>query len=361
MSAKPAIYVLGAFHENAIATLREESRNLGLFQPGPDDSRTEAPGNFDVVLPDDPNNSSWAEKAALVLVSDGVDLSASVLQKVGGQLRYIVKHGAGVENIDIKAASEKNIRVYHAPGVNAIAVSELTIALAFAVARRIPEIDRTLRSGEKVVRGQQTLGKSLHSKTIGIIGMGEAGLEVARKWIGVTSGTISAYDINSPANAWTKEFPSEQFNRVEKLEDLLREADVISVHLPLSNTSRSLLNASRLKIVKEGAILLNTSHGAIVDEAALLEALQSGRLFGAGLDAVQHEPPTAEQYGKTLLSHPRVIITPHIGSSTEEDQAASGVTAVDVAVSLIEGRPEAVPAPLNGSGSEQQIFPSTVS
>jgi D-3-phosphoglycerate dehydrogenase len=338
VSNKPIILVLDKFDDKALSTLREESRNLGLFQPKQDDVRKEAPGNFDIVFADDPKRDEYLQKATLLLIQSTSNLDASAIEKLGSSVKYIVKQGLDVDNIDLAAASKKNIQVYNAPGTNSASVAELTIGLALDVARRITEIDRHTRKGGEKAAATNFIGKSLHQKTIGIIGMGAVGIEVARKWVGFTSGSVIGFDTEAVPEAWTKEIKEPQFTRSNDIEQLLKDADFVSIHVPLTDATRNLLDERRLGLIKDGAIILNTAQAGIIDEAALQKALDSGRVFGAGLDA---------NYSEKLLSHPRVVITPHVGTATEENQAKNDVVAVDLAVSLIEGRREQVPAALN--------------
>jgi len=345
-SEKPIIFVLDHYDDKATATLREESRNLGLFQPGPDDVRKEAPGNFDVVFRDDKNKDTFLENATLLLVQDETDLSASMLEKAGPKLKYIVKQGAKVDNIDLDAATKKGIQVYNVPGMNSESVAELTIGLAITISRRIGEIDRAIKAGDRITNSS-FIGKSLHLKTIGIIGMGDVGMEVARKWVGFTSGSVIGFDTGAEEHAWRSEFRQDRFTRATDIDELLKQSDVVSVHVPLKDSTRKLIDSRRLGLIKEGAILLNSAQPGIVDEDALLQALESGRLFGAGLDSTESES------GSALLQHPRVVVTPHVGAVTQENRSQSDVVAVDIAVSLIENRGEQVPPALNlTSGSD---------
>nr|POE90358.1 hydroxypyruvate reductase [Quercus suber] len=315
---KPAVYIVDPYHEAAIEKLQANT-------------------NIEVVLPHDERCSGFADNATAILLRSDTRLNAASIQKFRPGLKYIVKQGVGVDNIDLKAAKEKGIKVFNTPGLNGEAVAELTLGLALALARRIGELDHAIHCGQRIVRSKM-LGKSLFGKTLGVIGMGNIGLEVARKWRGAMGGTIVALDPFAPADAWSTE-PSftGAFNRVELLQDLLEASDVITVHVPLTKSTKNLIGADELAKMKNGAILLNCARGGIVDETALLAALQSGHIFGAGLDAVEHEPPNRDVYGDTLLEHPRVIITPHVGASTEENQMNSGLAAAQIVLELLDG------------------------
>lgn len=314
---KPLVYVVDPYHETAIAKLKAHS-------------------SIDLVLSDDPRKEDFLQYATAILVRSETKLDADSIRKANPGLKYIIKQGVGVDNIDLPAAQEKGIKVFNTPGINGEAVAELTITLALCVARRVCEFDRHIRNGDKVVRSQM-LGKSLFGKTLGVIGMGNIGLEVAKKWSAAMGGPVVAYDPYSKEGAWSDTFATGTFCRVDQLDAVLQAADVLTLHVPLTKATSNLLSTRELNMLPKGAILLNCARGGIVDEAALLEALRSDHLYGAGLDAMQYEPPTLSAYGDTLLSHPRVILTPHVGASTAESQELCGVAAVDILIGLLEG------------------------
>lgn len=318
---RPSIFVIDPYHVSALARLTENKA-------------------VNVVLPTDPRKSEWLQYATAVLVRSETRISAEILEQAGHKLKFIVKQGVGVDNIDLEAAQAKGIKVYNTPALNSEAVAELTIGLAFCVSRRICEFDRLIRNGEKVVRSKM-LGHSLFGKTLGVIGMGNIGVEVAKKWIGAMAGSVIAFDPYAPEGAWSDKMAESGIRRVQTLEEVLGVADVVSLHVPLTSSTKNLLSRKRIALMKEGSILLNCSRGGIVDEDALLHALNIGHLFGAGLDAVAIEPPTLEAYGNTLLSHPRVVVTPHVGASTEENQEKSGLAAVQIALDLLVSGGEA--------------------
>lgn len=322
---KPAVYVLDPYHDAAIEKLRQQD-------------------SIDLILPDDPKRKDFLEHATAVLVRSETTIDAESIRRAHSGLRYIVKQGVGVDNIDILAAQEKGIKVFNTPGLNSEAVAELTIALAMCVARRICEFDRKIRNGEKAVRSQM-LGKSLFGKTLGVIGMGNIGLEVAKKWKAAMGGPVVAYDPYAKEDAWSDEFTT-GFRRVDRLDDILQAAEVLTLHVPLTKETLNLLSSREFELMPEGAILLNCARGGIVDEAALLESLNTGHLYGAGLDAMQYEPPTLSAYGDTLLSHPRVIMTPHVGASTAESQERSGIAAVDIVIALLNDDAANIPKSL---------------
>jgi D-3-phosphoglycerate dehydrogenase len=307
------VYVLDPYHPDAIAKL--------LSSP-----------NLSTILPTDPAKEQWREDAvALVIRSDSRISQADIA--AAKQLKYILKQGVGVDNIDLDAAKQHGIQVFNTPAMNSEAVAELALALVLSLARRVPEMDRRARAGEKIVRSKM-LGRSLFKKTIGIVGMGNIGRVVARKWLGAMEGTVVAFDPYAPQDAWTG---SIAHTRVHQLDELLAASDVVSLHVPLTASTRGMIGAEQLKTMKNDAILLNCARGGIVDEKALLEALRAEEIAGAGLDASDVEPATLEKYGDGLLACDNVIMTPHVGASTKENQSASGVAVVDTLLKVLGG------------------------
>ncbi|KAG5801606.1 hypothetical protein H9Q74_013797 [Fusarium xylarioides] len=312
---KPTVYVLDPYHPDAIAAL----------QQSPD---------INAILPTDPGKSQYAENATAVMLRSETRLGADELAKCK-KLRYIVKQGVGVDNIDLKAAVAAGIKVYNTPGLNGEAVAELTLALALTLSRRVAEIDRRTRNGEVIVRSQ-TLGKSLFKKTLGVIGMGNIGFAVAKKWVGAMEGNIVAYDPFSDGKQWFSTFGEARFRQASQLHDLLSATDVVTLHLPLTKDTENIISTAEFHAMRDGAILLNCARGGIVDEDALLTALKSGKLFGVGLDAMIVEPPTVEAY-PVLLALPNIVLTPHVGASTIENQSQSGMAVAEITMALLRG------------------------
>jgi D-3-phosphoglycerate dehydrogenase len=252
---------------------------------------------------------------ALVVRSE-TRVTARVLE-AGRNLKVVGRAGVGVDNIDVPAATAKGILVVNAPRGNIIAAAEHTIGLLFALARNIPQADASVKRGEWT-RSKFT-GVEVRGKVLGLVGLGNIGSEVAKRAQGLEMEVI-AYD---PAVAPER---AEQVNvRLVSLEDLLRDADFVSVHAPLIDATRNLLDATRLALMKPGARLVNAARGGIVDEAALYEALAAGRLAGAACDVFLEEPLPP---GSPLLGLPNFIATPHVAASTAEAQSS---VAFDVA------------------------------
>ncbi|MDQ7262634.1 hydroxyacid dehydrogenase [Paracoccus sp. PS-1] len=245
------------------------------------------------------------------------------------RLRVISKHGAGVDNIDVEAATARGIPVLNAAGANAVSVAEQAMALLFAVAKRIIPLDRGIREGRWEKPGFQ--GRELAGSVMGLVAFGAISRQTARfaKGLGIS---VRAHDPFSPTEA----FAAEGVERVEDLDELFASCDIISLHCPLTPMTRNMVNAQRLSRMKPGAIIINTARGGLIDEPALAEALASGRISGAGLDTFAQEPPPAEH---PFWTEPRLVLSPHIGGVTEAANIRVGVEAAQGIVDLLEGRP----------------------
>ncbi len=242
------------------------------------------------------------------------------------RLRLISIWGTGVDNVDLEACRHRGVTVTNTPAVNADAVAEHTVALMLAVMRRIPAADRGMRAGEWA-RG---LVVQSYGKTLGLVGLGEIGRRVAAiaRALGMTVLAWSfRRDDARLARAGARPVP---------LETLLREADVVSLHLRLSAETRGFLGRDRLALMKPEAFLVNTARGALVDKDALLEALRHGRLAGAGLDVFHEEPVPA---GDPLPALPTVVLTPHIAGMTREVIEAGLHRAVENIENFLRGAP----------------------
>ena len=220
-------------------------------------------------------------------------------------LRIVCKHGVGVPNIDVAAATDRGIPVCITPGANAQSVCEMTFGLMFAAARRIPWMDAELRAG-RWSRAQD--GLELHGRTLGLIGLGAVGRKVAAVAMALGMPVV-AFDPS------VKALPGalDGVRLLPSVDAVVEKADVLSLHVPLNSATRGLIDAARIARMRPGAILINTARGEVVDEVALIAALQSGHLRAAGLDTMSVEPLPA---GHPLLSLPNVVLTPHVGGST---------------------------------------------
>ena len=245
-----------------------------------------------------------------VLVRSATAIDAASLADAG-QLRVIGRAGAGVDTIDVDAATARGIAVMNAPDGNTLAAAEHALSLLFALARHVPRADAGMKAGEWPKAG--LTGFELEGKKLGVIGLGRIGSTVARK-AGALGMDVAAYDpFLPPAAAGHGSVP------LKSLDDLLAWADVITLHVPRMKDTTHLINATTLASMKRGAYLVNAARGGLVDEAALLDALDSGQLAGAALDTFATEPLPADS---PLRAHAKLVLTPHLGASTGEAQQA---------------------------------------
>ncbi len=244
-----------------------------------------------------------------LIVRSGTRVTADLLEEPG-KLRAIVRAGVGVDNIDVAAATRKGILVMNTPGGNTMSTAEHTIALLMALARNLPVADASLHSG-RWERGK-FVGTQLAGKTLGVVGLGRIGREVARRAAGLDMKVVGYDPFLAPAGA-----AQLGLEAVAGLDELLPRCDFLTVHTPLTDETRDLIDAARLAQLPKGARVLNCARGGIVNEAALAEALRSGHLAGAALDVFVEEPPPADH---ALLKLPNVVVTLHLGASTVEAQ-----------------------------------------
>jgi D-3-phosphoglycerate dehydrogenase / 2-oxoglutarate reductase len=252
-----------------------------------------------------------------LLVRGATQVTAEVLR--GAQdLRVVARAGTGLDNIDVAAAKERGVTVLNTPAANAISVAELVFGMLLALERHLVDAAYDLRAG----RWEKTKysGHELHGRTLGLVGFGRIGREVAVR-ARAFGMTVIAHD--PVLDRWPSEF---EWVRSRTLDQVLAESDVVSLHLPLTSETRGLVDAARLARMGPQAVLVNCARGGVVDESALHDALAAGRLRGAALDvfAVEPAPP-----GHPLLSLPNVIATPHLGASTAEAQDRAGVEAAE--------------------------------
>ncbi len=259
-----------------------------------------------------------------LVVRSGTKVTADVLS-AGTQLRVVGRAGTGVDNIDVDAATRLGITVVNAPASNSVAVAELTIGLILSLARHLPQAHASLQSGKW--ERNKFMGFEVRGKTLALLGLGRIGAEVARRARAMEM-TVVAYD-----PVVSTERAAQLGVGLMTLEEALAAGDFISLHVPLIDATRNLINSARLALVKPNAFIINAARGGIIDEAALLEALNNKRLAGAALDVFEHEPPTSSP----LLGHPRVITLPHLGASTLEAQALSGVDVAEGVLAALAG------------------------
>jgi D-3-phosphoglycerate dehydrogenase len=255
--------------------------------------------------------ASQLESADALIVRSAVQVNAELLEHAH-KLRVIGRAGVGVDNIDLDAATRKGIAVMNTPGANAIAVAEHTLALMLAMARHIGRANELMHAGKWEKKSLQ--GTELKGKTIGIVGLGRVGMEVARRARAFGMEVVAHDPFVSTAVA------KEQGIRMAKLEEIYADADYLSLHVGLTPQTAGMINADSIKKMKQGVRLVNCARGELIDEAALAQGLKQGRVAGAALDVFTEEPPK----NSPLTTIENVILTPHIAGSTYEAQEAVG-------------------------------------
>jgi D-3-phosphoglycerate dehydrogenase / 2-oxoglutarate reductase len=266
------------------------------------------------------------EFSALVVRSQ-TKVTADIL-KAGGKLRVVGRAGVGVDNVDVETATRRGVVVLNAPGGNTVSTAEHAFSLLLCVARKIPQADASVRGKDWDRKNLE--GVELYNKTLGVIGVGRIGSELARRAIAFGMRVV-AYD---PYLSATRA-RALQIELVDELDDLLAEADFISLHTPLTPETRHILDAARLQKTKRGVRIVNCARGGLIDETALASALQDQHVAAAALDVFEREPlPNDSQ----LRSAPNLILTPHLGASTAEAQESVGIEiAQSIRAALLEG------------------------
>ncbi|PWR01444.1 hydroxyacid dehydrogenase [Meridianimarinicoccus roseus] len=257
-------------------------------------------------------------------------LDAAVMD-AAPQLKVISKHGVGVDNIDIQAAADRGIPVLVATGANAVSVAEHAIALLLATVKRVVPLDASLRAGRWEKPG--FLGREIAGSTLGLMGMGAIAQATGRMARGLGL-KLAGYDPYAHDSA----FETLGVTRCATVEDLLARSNILSLHCPLNEQTRGLLNAGTIARMPEGAYVINTARGGLIDEPALVAAIRSGHLAGAGLDTFASEPPAPDH---PFFAVPEIVLTPHIGGVTREAGARVGVDAVRGIFQVLDGQPVA--------------------
>jgi glyoxylate reductase len=278
---------------------------------------------------------------AVTLLTDRVD--DEFLEAAGPQLVIVANYAVGFDNIDVPACTRRGVLCSNTPDVLTETTADTTWALLMAAARRVPEGDRFLRTRTHWIWGpMMMLGQDVHGKALGIVGFGRIGHALARRAKGFGMRVIY-HDVYRPSPDLERELGAE----FRELDDLLREADFVSLHTNLTEETRHLINAERLRAMKPTAVLVNTSRGPVIDEAALAHALKAGEIFAAGLDVFEREP----EVHPDLLELENAVVIPHLGSATVDTRIAMGLLAADNLIAALEGgRP---PTALNPEVSDR--------
>jgi D-3-phosphoglycerate dehydrogenase len=303
------VLVTDGLEAEALARLKEH-HEVDVIEASPS-QLLELVGNYDAVI-----------------VRGRTKLTADVIAK-GTRLRVIARAGVGVDNIDVVAATKRRIPVVNAPAASTISVAELTLAHMLSLARHIPQADRSMKAGRWDKKAFE--GTELFGKTLGLVGSGRIGAEVASR-ARAFGMRVVAYDPYLPPKV-----AEERGIALTTLEAVLLDSDFVSIHAALTDETRHMIGAKQLALMKKSAYLVNCARGEIVDETALAAAIRNREIAGAALDVFENEPPS----GRPILAEDATSLTPHLGASTKEAQARVGETvAEDVLRVLDERRPE---------------------
>jgi glyoxylate reductase len=271
--------------------------------------------------PDDLRDAVRDVEGVICLWTDRID---TAVLAAGNRLRVVANVAVGYDNIDVAAANAAGIAVCNTPGVLDETTADLAFLLILAASRLSTEAEADLRAGRWTVWNiNDYLGQDVHGRTLGIVGMGRIGRGVARRAIGFGM-TVLHHNRR----------PTHEAGYVADLDELLATVDVVSVHVPLSESSRHLIDARRLALMRPTAVIVNTARGPVIDEEALADALHAGRIFAAGLDVYEREPTVHPR----LLSAPRAVLLPHVGSASLETRVTMGRLAAQSVVDVLADR-----------------------
>ncbi|MDP6380597.1 MAG: phosphoglycerate dehydrogenase [Phycisphaerae bacterium] len=260
-----------------------------------------------------------------IIVRSGAKLTRDVIAKAKS-LEVIARAGVGVDNVDVEAATKRGILVLNTPRGNTISAAELAVAMMLALARNIPQLDRSVKDG-KWLRGK-TIGTELFGKALGLVGLGRIGAEVARRARAFGMKVIAFDPYVSPERAAHYEVETVPLSK------LLKTADFISIHSPLNAETRGMIGAKQFAAMRKGVRIVNCARGGIIDQASLFKAIKSGAVAGCALDVFEQEPPV----DRKLIALPQVICSPHIGASTEEAQDNVARQAVEQLIDALDGK-----------------------
>jgi D-3-phosphoglycerate dehydrogenase len=298
-----------------------------------------------VVRPKDHSRQAFLEALQEVdgMVARKVNVGAEEMDRAP-RMKIIARHGVGLDSVDLEEATRRGILVTNTPGANRESVAELALSFMLALARRIPQAQKAMANMPKgdigifsaLLKQYNLTGIDLEGKSLGIIGTGRIGSTVARKCIAALDMKVKGYDPYVSSEVM-KSFGVE---KVERLEDMLPKIDFLTVHCPLTQETKGMVGKKELAQMKKGAYVVNTARGGIVNEKALLEALNSGHIAAAALDAWEVEPPDPKD---PLLNHPNVIGTPHYAGTTEESLYRVGIAAVEEVLRVLRGEPPKYP------------------
>ncbi|MDX1503398.1 MAG: phosphoglycerate dehydrogenase, partial [Thermoanaerobaculia bacterium] len=313
---------------SGIEVFRASGVEPRLLQPEEKPRLAELVGDFDAIV-----------------VRSGTKVTADLLRH-GRELKVVGRAGIGVDNVDVATATEMGVLVVNAPTANLISATEHTFALLLALARNVAAADASVRAGRW--ERKRFLGRELQGKELGVIGLGRIGQAVARRAQAFEMKVKASDPYLDPSVARRLEI------ELLPLDEMLPQVDVLTLHVPLTDATRRLLTAERIGSMRPGALLVNCARGGVVDEEALLAALESGRLGGAALDVFAKEPPENHD----LVRHPRVVATPHIGAQTREAQERVATETAKMVLAALQGSlaVTAVNLPFHAAGARGEPY-----
>jgi len=307
MKPKARVLVCDAIHEEGIEKLRQAGFEVDVKPTISHEELRNVVSNYEALI-----------------VRSRTQITKEIIE-AGKQLRAIGRAGVGLDNIDLETAEKQGIAVLNTPEAPAGAVAELTIGLIICLARSISLADRAVKRGEWIKKKLQ--GWELSGKTLGVVGLGNIGEKVAR-----TAKAMGMKILITKRTPPKPEVLRELEGEFVSLPELLQRSDIVTIHVPLTPQTHQIIGAKELQLMKDGAFLINTSRGPVVDKEALLEALQSGKLAGAALDVYETEPPT----DVTLIGLPNVVCTCHIGAQTREAQRTASTLIAEKIINVFK-------------------------
>lgn len=308
LKSKAKILVCDPIHEDGIKKLKQASFEVEVNPTISAEQLKNIAANYDALI-----------------VRNRTQVTEEIILQAGKSLKVIGRAGAGLDNINVASAEKKGILILNTPEAPAEAVAELTIGLMLSLARNIPLADHSLKEGKWLKK--ELMGWELKGKTLGTIGLGNIGEKVTKiaKAFGMK---ILISKRTPPSPELLKELEAE----FVPLNDLLQRSDIVTIHVPLTPQTDHMIGEKEITLMNNGAFLINTSRGTIVDEKALLKALKSGKLKGAALDVFEVEPPK----DLTLIKLPQVVCTAHIGAKTEEDQKEASILIAEKVINALK-------------------------
>ena len=303
----PRVLVCDPIHDDGVKILREADYIVDLRTSITASELVEAVGDFDAIV-----------------VRSRTKVTEQVLE-AGKRLKAVARAGMGLDNIDLNAAKRFGISVVNSPDAPSNAVTELVLGLMLSLARRIPEADDSMKKGEWIKK--RLIGMELKGKTLGIIGFGRIGYQLAKK-AGALEMRVLTYDIVIEK---LREFVAEAGADAVDLDELLGSSDFVTVHVPLLPQTKHMIGVEEISAMKDGAYMINAARGGVIDEEALKKALVSGKLAGAALDVYEEEPPQ----DLSLTGLQNVVSLPHIGAATVEAQRANSTIVAEKLIKIL--------------------------